>query len=77
MPLVVLLTRPDLDPWRSHPGWRWTALALVAVPFFDYLGTPTAAEHFGDAILLTASSVNGFAILGALALYVGLAWRIP
>jgi len=77
LPLVVLLTRPDLEPWRSNPGWRWAALALVAVPFVNYLGTPTAAERFGQAMLLTASSVNGFAILAALALYVRLAWRIP
>ncbi len=77
LPLVVLLTRPDLEPWQSHPGWRWTALVLVAIPFLNYLGTPSGEARFGTATLLAASSVSGFAILAALALYVRLAWRMP
>jgi hypothetical protein len=77
LPLVVLLARPDLEPWRSHPGWRWTTLALVAVPFVNFLATDSAGDRFGNWVLLTASSVNGFAIVAALAVYVGLAWRAP
>jgi hypothetical protein len=77
LPLVVLLTRPDLEPWRSHPGWRWATLALVAVPFVNYLATESSGLRFGSSVLLAASSVNGFAILAALAMHVRLAWRVP
>ncbi len=77
LPLLVLVVRPDLEPWRSHPGWRWAALVLVAVPFLNYLATVSAAARYGDAVVLVASSLNGLAILLALALYVRLAWRMP
>jgi hypothetical protein len=77
LPLVVLLARPDLEPWRSHPGWRWTALVCLAVPFVNYAATDSAAARFGQPVLLAASSVNGLAILLAFAAHVRLAWRVP
>jgi hypothetical protein len=77
LPLVVLVIRADLEPWRSHPGWRWATLALVAVPFVNFLATDSAAHRFGRWALLAASSANGFAILGAGAAILRLAWRVP
>ncbi len=77
LPLVVLLVRPDLEPWRSHPGWRWAALAAVAIPFVNYVATASGAARFGQDTVLVASSVNGLAILVALAMHVRLAWRMP
>lgn len=77
LPLVVLLTRPDLEPWRGRPGWRWAALALVALPFVNYGATASAAERFGEATVLATSSLSGLAILAALALYARLAGRMP
>ncbi len=77
LPLVVLLARPDLEPWRGRPGWRWATLALVAVPFLNFLATDAAGDRFGERVLYAASSANGFAILAALAAYVRLTWRIP
>ena len=77
LPLVVLVLRADLEPWRSHPGWRWVTLALVAVPFANFFATESSSARFGRQVLLAASSLNGFAVLGALAAHVGMAWRIP
>jgi hypothetical protein len=76
LPLVVLSTRPDLEPWRSHPGWRSAALVCAAIPFVNYLATESAAARFGQPVLLAASSLNGLAILLAFAVHVRLAWRI-
>jgi hypothetical protein len=77
LPLVVLVMRPDLEPWRSHPGWRRAALVLVALPFVNYVATESGAGRFGEATLLAASSANGLAIVAALAVHVALAWRVP
>jgi len=77
LPLVVLVARPDLEPWRSHPGWRWATLALVAVPFVNFFATESSGARFGQGVLLAASTANGFAILAALAAHVRLAWHVP
>ena len=76
LPLVVLLARPDLEPWRGRPAWRWAALALTALPFVNFLATRSAGARFGESMVLAASSVNGLAILAVLAVHVGLAWRM-
>jgi mono/diheme cytochrome c family protein len=77
LPLVVLWWRPDAEPWRAHPGWRWVVLGLLLVPFVNYFSAEfvVARLRLGDAGQLAASSVSAAAILGALAAHVALAFR--
>jgi hypothetical protein len=74
VPLVALVWATD-DVWRQRPALRRTTLALVGLPFVNYLASGIVADSLGLApsTLLALCVLNNVALLGALAVFAWLA----
>ena len=70
VPLVALLWPAD-DVWRCRPGLRRMTLALVGLPFVNYLASGIVADSLGlsHSTLLGLCVVNNVALLGAFAVF--------
>jgi hypothetical protein len=86
---LLLLTMPQLAlasgggsvPWDRSPRLRWTLLALLIFPAFNYLGSATAFSflriEIRDTAWILLSSLNGAALLVGLFVYLKVAIGWP
>ncbi len=76
LPLVAVTARPDAGGLPLPPVQRWTAALLLALPFLNYVASYTGAGALGlgrDGIGI-ASTINGVALIAALALLISAAY---
>lgn len=82
LPAVMLLSEKKKFPWLNNPGAWWLLFGLYILVFFNYLGSATAYNRLGievrDPAWVFLSSLNGFALLGAMGIYTWVALqRLP
>lgn len=76
-PTVALATGRWGRGEAAPAALRWTVLALIAVPFVNYLASNTVASRVtpGGPVWLALTALNPAALLAAWAVHLGVAWR--
>jgi hypothetical protein len=79
LPIAALAGGTWAPPWAPGAAWRWTLLALVLVPWVNYLATWSFINTFhlhGDCWRL-ATAANAAALLAAFGIHLAVAARRP
>lgn len=77
LPLTATAIAPRQLPPQACAGLRWSLVAALAVPAFNYLVPDTGLRLFATTpgAWSAITSLNGVAVLVALGLSISLAWR--
>jgi hypothetical protein len=79
LPIVALAGGTWAPPWVPGAAWRWTLLALVVVPWVNYLATWSAINtlHLQGDCWRLATAANAAALLAAFGIHLAVAGRRP